>query len=438
MRKNKIAISASSETLLGRSHAMQGFSLLELLTAMAVFVLVAGAAFSLFGQHASMVTQQQNLSGVNIGLRNAMTQMEIDISGAGQNLLATAPGAVQPFSLGIIVQNNVPGTAATCAPNTTSWSYPAPSACFDSLTMINPKACNLAGGTIAPILVITNSNNGTDLVVNSTAFATDPNGGSLTTDSSCYTTGDEVLVLAPNNTQNPPTCGSTAQSNYCMSVITLTKDAQVSGNKIQLPHNPTGAGGTASGCPGTSCTDPLGIVFNSSGGSNFTNALGQHFPDGSFIIDLGQGGSDVTYAVQTNPANASDPQLWRCAGTSCTAANGQAVTDQIISFKVGTALWDNAQSNATDIANYFYNSLNYCNSALPNADCTATPPTANDPNDFSLVRAVRVSLIGRTTPRSDTTLHSLFLNGFDSGPYLVQQAATVVDLRNLSNVDSSN
>lgn len=411
-------------------QSARGFSLIELLVATAVFTVIAGTAFSLFAQHVSIAASQQNLSGVNIGLRNAMSQLEGDLAAASQNLLSTVqiPG-VQPFGLGVIIQNNVPGVAATCAPNTTTWSYPSPSACFDSFTILFPKACSLAGGTYAPVLTISNANKGTDLVVNSIMFAADPNAGAnLTNDSSCYTTGDEVLVLQPNNTSN---CGGATNSNYCMSAVALTKDGSLAGGKIQLQHNPTGAGGAASNCPGSGCTDPLGVIFNSSGGSNYTNALGQKFGDGAYIIDLGQGGNDITYAVQANPSNAVDLQLVRCAGTSCTSTNAQSVTDQVVGFKVGAALWDNKQSGATDIANYFYNSANYCNSALSGADCTATPPTANDPNDFSLIRAVRISMIGRTPPTNNPTFGQ-FKNGFDSGPYLVQQASVVVDLRGMS------
>lgn len=411
-------------------RAVNGFSLIELLVATAVFTVVASAAFSLFAQHVSVATQQQKLSGVNIGLRNAMSQLEVDLAAASQNLLASVQIAgVQPFGLGVIVQNNVPGVAASCAPDTSNWSYPASSACFDSFTIIYPKKCNLAGGIYAPVLTISNANKGTDLVVNSIMFGTDPNNGAnLTNDSSCFTTGDEVLVLQPNSTSS---CGGASQSNYCMSAVALTKDAQLSGGKIQLQHNPTGAGGLASNCPGASCTDPLGAIYNSSGGSNYTNALGQKFGDGAYIIDLGQGANDITYAVQANPADASDLQLLRCAGTSCTSTNAQSVTDQVIGFKIGAALWDNEQANATDLANYFYNAGNYCNSALTGADCTATPPTANDPNDFSLIRAVRISMIGRTPPSGNPAL-AKFKNGFDGGPYLVQQASVVVDLRGMS------
>jgi hypothetical protein len=180
----------------------------------------------------------------------------------------------------------------------------------------------------------------------------------------------------------------------------------------------------------------LGLFATTVGGNNFNkaNGLNYPFPNGSYIIDLGTGGNDITYAVQNSPTNANDPQLLRCLGVTCTAANSTVLSDQVIGFKIGAALWDNAAQGATEIANYFYNSANYCSDAVNNADCTQVPPPANDPNDFNLIRAVRISMIGRTTPRSDISV-SNFQNGFDNGPYWVQQASVAVDLRNMSSDD---
>jgi len=425
VREVETAVHSNTKSLRQPRSAMRGFSLVELLVAMALFMIVAGAAFSLFNQHITLAIRQENLSGVNIGLRNAMTQLEADLAGAGQNLLSSVPSAGQHFSLGVTINNNVPGTAAACAPNTADWSYPIPSACFDSLTIINTKSC--------PVLDIDDPGNSQEsLSTSSIMWGNDPNnpgnGATLANDASCYKNGDEVLVVQlPTTGQQQVQCDN-GPFNYCMAVVTLTHDAQVSGSKIQLQHNPTGAS-----------SDPLGIIFSASGGTNFTkaNALNTDFSNGAYIIDLGDGTNDVTYAVQPNPAKANDPQLVRCVGTVCNGGNVQTLTDQVIGFKVGAALWDNAQNGATDIANYFYNSANYCSNAVNGADCTTTPPPANDPYDFTLLRSVRISMIGRTPPTGDITLNN-FKNGFDAGPYLVQQASVVVDLRNMSINDFGN
>ena len=427
MRKVKIAIPASSEPLRGPSHAKLGFTLVELMIAMAVFVLVAGAAFTLFGQEAGVATQQQNLSGVNIGLRNAMSQMEMDMAGAGGNLLAGVTNAT-PFYFSVIVNNNLPGVAATCTPNTTNWSYPISSACFDSLTILSPnnslaKPCVATGGIQADPLVLSATANlsGASTVDGNDAI----NVANNTNDATCFKNGDEILLVQPATAAACDVSG--VAINFCMNVVTLTADASVVGGQIQLQLSATGA----------QSNDPLGIIYRPGGVTYFADALADNFPSpSSYIVDLGTGSNAMTYAVLANPSNANDPQLVRCPGTACINANAQVVSDQVIGFKVGADLWNGKALGGTDIANYIYNGAHYCSDAITGVDCTVTPPAQYDPYDFTLVRAVRVSLIGRTTPRTDPTLHSFFLNGFDNGPYLVQQAAVVVDLRNLSNVDS--
>jgi prepilin-type N-terminal cleavage/methylation domain-containing protein len=430
--KKSITQAQAPANVIPVSSRSRGFTLIELMVAMAVFVIIAGVAFSLFGKHEAYAMRQEGLSSVNIGLRNAISQMQMDLAGSGENLLANVHSvSVQPFYAGIIVQNNVPGTAPNCAPNQSNWSYPVPSACYDGLTIINPKICN---GTASPVLTLSDNAGGENLSVSSIMFADDPNnpgnGTSLNFDQGCFQNGDEVLVVQPQNTTAQPQC----PANYCMTVVTLTKNAQVAGNKIQLQHNPTGAGGTAANCPGATCTDPLGIIYNqySSSGTNYTNALGAGFSNGAFIVDLGTGGTDISYAVQNNPADPADPQLIRCNTplALCIAGAGQVLTDQVIGFKIGAALAD-GKTNGTDIASYFFNAAGYCNESINNADCNADPPPNNDPFDYSLIRALRVSLIARTKPSSNATL-SQFTNGFDQGPYLVQQASVAVDIRNMS------
>lgn len=400
----------------------KGFTIIELLVAMAIFLIVAGAAFSVFAQHAALVTRQQNLSGVNIGLRNGMAQVQMDLANAGQNLLGNVTGA-PIFNLGVIIRNNLPGQAAACAPNTANWSYPTSSACFDSMTLVNPTSC--------PVLDIQDPGSSSESLSTSSIISADnPNSPGDTSAASCYKSGDEILVFEFSaNPQAPVTCDS-GTFTYCMAVVTLTQDGQPAGNKIHLQHNPTGTS-----------SDPVDVLFSSGGTAYFAkaNSLGAQFNNGSYIIDLGTGAKNITYQVLPNPANPADPQLMRCVGVSCNAGNEQVVTDQVIGFKVGAALWDDAATNATDIANYFFDASQYCSDAVVvNAgppptyvDCTANPPAQLDPYDFSLVRSVRISMIARTIPLTDQTLRS-FKNGFDQGPYLVQQASTVVDLRNIS------
>jgi prepilin-type N-terminal cleavage/methylation domain-containing protein len=452
--------------------AQRGFTLIELLISVVVFLAVAGAAFSLFAQHVELVTKQQNLSSVNIGLRNAMSQLEMDLANSGQNLVNNVPTATQYFSLGVVIQNNVPGGAgvANCTPNTTTWGYPVSSACFDSLAIINPKLCSGCASNSAfyPYVPVLRINDSADSMSSSTAISgSDANSVdtaivSTATLAANFTAGDELLVLIPNNTTyvggvphctgntGPSLYGFSSQSGYCMTTVKLTANATVVGSAISLPsYVPSGSGGQPSGCPGASCSDPLGLLYNVSApsGVNYAPALSAG-PYGTstnaYIIDLGSGANDIWYSVQQNPANANDPQLMRCLGAPCTSATGQAVTDQVVGFKVGAALWD--QGATTDIGSYFYNAANYCSGFMATAtspsayyNCTTASPYSanNDPFDFTLIRSVRVSLIARTPPKMDPSVEK-FTNGFDGGPYNVQQAAVVVDLRNMSNPDLGN
>jgi hypothetical protein len=166
------------------------------------------------------------------------------------------------------------------------------------------------------------------------------------------------------------------------------------------------------------------------GTTGFQSARAVTVSAGTYLVDLGTAANTVSYSVQPNPTNAADPQLMRCTAGACAA-----VVDQVIGFKIGAALWDNKQVNGAELVNYFFNAANYCNDYA--ADCSVSPPPANDPYDFSLVRAVRISMIARTPPKTDQSLFS-FQNGFDNGPYLVQQSAVVVDLRNMSNNEFDN
>ncbi len=417
--------------------------------AMALFLVMAGAAFTLFNQHVELASRQQNLSAVNIGLRNAMAQLEIDLASAGQNLLSSvpqSPNATTSFSLGVIIHNNVSGNAAACTVNKTTWAYPVSSVCFDSLEVINPKPCSGCGATYpsapyVPVLTITDSSD--DLSTTSTMLAADANPAdplSLATVAANFQTGDELLILNPTSTAVPPNtphCSgnavSTSQSGYCMTVVTLTANASISGSNLQLTHTLTGTNGKPLNCPGTSCTDPLGLIYDLSAPSslNYYPALtpgkfGTSAQTG-YVIDLGSGAGDIWYSVQQDPSNSSDTQLMRCVGGPCNGTNEQELTDQVIGFKAGAALWN--QASTTDIGTYFYNAANYCNGAF--ANCTTSPAPTNDPYDFSLVRSVRISMIARTT-------FTQFKNGFDGGPYLVQQASTVVDLRNASMTEFGN
>jgi prepilin-type N-terminal cleavage/methylation domain-containing protein len=433
MKKVNTAFARNSNPRRPFSDRSRGFTLIELMMAMVVFLIIAGTAFSVFNQHINSITTQENLSGVNLALRNATAQLQMDVSAGGQNLLAGAPSAPD-FSAGVIINNSVPGKAAACTPNA-SYGYPVPSACFDSITIFGPQKTGCAATTTGypPVLLLASDHGATQSAASSPFYGTDPtNSANNAADAACYKSGDELLVIETGEGGGTLQCGGGASDQwpYCMTAVTLTSAASTSGSDIQLAIDTASSSGQASGCPGAACSDPQGILTNPGGTPNYTYALASSFSPSatSYIVDIGQSTSVVTYQVQLNPSNAADPQLVRCDVNGCAV-----LADQIIGFKVGAALSSNEANGQPDIANYYYDSSQYCTEALINGvsvDCD-TAPTNNAPYDYTLVRAVRVSLVARTAPRTDITFNK-FSNGFDGGPYLIQQASTVVDLRGVS------
>jgi hypothetical protein len=87
------------------------------------------------------------------------------------------------------------------------------------------------------------------------------------------------------------------------------------------------------------------------------------------------------------------------------------IAEQVIGFKVGAATWNDATSTSSETYHFNPNDIGYY-------------------NDFTLVRSVRISLIGRTNPDPDPTY--TFRNTFDGGPYQVVGATVVVNPRNMS------
>jgi hypothetical protein len=81
--------------------------------------------------------------------------------------------------------------------------------------------------------------------------------------------------------------------------------------------------------------------------------------------------------------------------------------DQVIGFKVGAAWWNSGVSTF----DYYYLTSAYN-------------------SDFTYVRSVRLTLIGRTAPSTDPTY--TYRNPFDSGPYQIRGSSIVVNPRNLT------
>jgi hypothetical protein len=98
-------------------------------------------------------------------------------------------------------------------------------------------------------------------------------------------------------------------------------------------------------------------------------------------------------------------------------ANAAVIADQVIGFKVGAMTWNTNQDQGA----YLFNAPQ----DPPGASCSVN---CGYLNDFSLVRAVLVSVIGRTANNPGGG----FTNNFDHGPYKVESVSVVVNPRNLS------
>ncbi len=116
-----------------RRSGASGFTLIELMVAITVFLMIGAAAMSLFKQHASLFNDQQYQIGLNVSLRNALAQMENDVVNAGTGWY-NAANNVASWPIGVKIVNNTAG-GATCHPAGTA-TYNA--ACFDTLSLIVP------------------------------------------------------------------------------------------------------------------------------------------------------------------------------------------------------------------------------------------------------------------------------------------------------------
>lgn len=347
-------------------HA-RGFTLLELMITMAVFLVVGGAAVSLVARHVPVFTTEQNQAALNFGLRNAVTQMQIDVANAGEGYYQAADTAGWPIGITVKNQQNTTGCW-----NATTLVYSA--SCFDTINIIasdrsTPPShpSNSSGGVVS-------TTSTTDLYLTPTGTTT------LAQLAGYYKQNDQILLVSNDGTQ--------------MTTAKLTADAVVSGAYVKLVHTQT----TAGGINASTTNDPYSISTNVD-----ASGLTDTFDNNDWVIKL----APITYSVDTS--NATNPRLMRAqAATSGSAATNDVIAEQVVGFKVGVSQW-----NGTTDQPYVYNSWTY-----------STP-------DFTKVRAVRVTVIGRTPP----DISNRYRNSFDGGPYKIEAVSVVVNPRNLSMKD---
>jgi prepilin-type N-terminal cleavage/methylation domain-containing protein len=371
-----------------RQPLVRGFTLVELLVAMGIFLVVGTAAFSLFARQQPLFKMQQGQAATNIGLRNAVAQIQMDMVNAGTRYFVGVNIPASP--VGVTIQNNVVATGNSCY-NANAQQYTA--SCFDTLNII------AVNGSVLPINA-TDSSGGTlgsncSDTSTGTAYGRAAPSLSVAQTAAQYFAGDQVLFLTG--------------SGLVLTTAVLTANATAGAHGVVFTFNPTTGPSPGPAGMNTAAYDPLAIsthalttTVQTPWGTKNSVTLGNQFCGSDWILKL----APITYSVDitTNP---NDPALVR----QVKGASPTIVMDQIVGFKVGASIWNNT-TNSTNVQ-YYYDASQY--------------PV---PYDFSAIRSVRASIIGRTPPSADPNYP--FRNSFDHGPYQILGASVVVNPRNLS------
>lgn len=369
-----------------------GFTLIELMIAITVFLVIGAAAMSLFRQHASLFNDQQYQIGLNVSLRNALAQMENDVVNAGTGWY-NATNNVASWPIGVTISNNAAGGNGCHVPGTATYT----SLCFDTLNIIVPDPSTPPGqvyvapgapACATPVLTTSGS-----MVIAPIAPTTI---GQLTAG---FTQGSQVLFV------------HVGTDGTLMTTAILTATATNSGGNALLTYGATNADGTNS----STTNDKLNLTLTTTvDPALIPTTLTDQFCSGTdWVVKVQQ----VQYAVNT-AIDPTGPTLVRIVNSGAPIP----IASQIIGFKVGASTVTLNGGNVSSSAGYCYNS------ALSTAPCYD--------NQFNQIRSVRISLIGRTPPKIYTNSNAysptMFINGFDQQPYKIQALSIIVNPRNLS------
>ena len=396
------------EIIAKRRHTREiGFSLVELLIAAFIFTIVSGAAFSLMASHQPVFNRQQNLAEVNIALRNAVAQMQLDIANAGANYYTGAN--IPNYPVGVVVTNNVVASGGDCRSGT-PLQYSA--SCFDKMSVIvadkntpptNPMSST---GTCINTSTATSGANGTAYLSPSGSAIGYGTGASApaaaTAAAANYLSGDQILLVNANGSQY--TTAALASAGSTVKVGTNWY--------VLLTYGVT----LASGQNSSSANDPYGMS------TNVNSMLGNSYCSTDWVLRI------VPITYQVDISTPTSPQLTRTVAGIAQTSSQKILASQIIGFKIGASLFNSTTDQASTV--YCFDAKAYD----PNCPSITAGNSGTWTYNYTFLRSVMVSLIGRTNPNPDPTY--LFQNSFDSGRYEIQGVSVVINPRNMSMTDN--
>src|SRR3989442_13021441 len=104
MREKRICFE-SVDGAPARGKLFGGFSLIELMVALSLFLIIGSAAFTLFAKQQTSFLRQQGIAGMNIALRNASVQIHMDLVNAGTAFFQGVN--IPSWPVGVTIVNNV-------------------------------------------------------------------------------------------------------------------------------------------------------------------------------------------------------------------------------------------------------------------------------------------------------------------------------------------
>ncbi len=421
----------------GKKHRKQtewGTTLLELMVAVAVFIVISTAAFTLLNSQQNASIGVNGRVGMNMALRNTISMLQMDLANAGSYYFQASNQS--NAALGVTMLNRVVAATSGCTQGSTCGCYTAGSPfgtygqnCFDTLNIISIDAT-------APVVPLTNSTGPVGPSVSGSTYLSPGTGttsiygglGVTNVGTSTQTTltaaataaafnaGDQLLLLKAGGAQYTSVILTAKPTVNASGLVQFTFQSTSSTGSNSLTYDPlniSACSGTTP-CPASSAT-AAGTTSQVTTSFNGTDSL-MRLNYITYTVNY----SNTDYSGNQNPILTRQTTI---AGVTTAAAT---VMEQVIGFKVGGSVHNDPDATlGLDTTNYNYDSSSY----------TLNPASVGANNganayNFTLLQSIRVSLLARTAPVY--TKNYVYRNTFDGGPYQVQGAAVVVSPRNMN------